>query len=252
MKYFIAVPSKDRVETLQKHTLSWLSKITDIPWYVFVEPQDYEKYLPIVPESRLIQLDKNNGRLAYSKEFIRVWGEKQGFNMVYKIDDDIKGWTDKRVTFKTPEENAKRFMENHAEISELFSKFETVGAVGFPYSNEFYDERYPRFIKSKRLQTCYVIKLKYLSPDPEIKFFEDLVTGMNVLMNGEKVVRYMNSGMSLGVRVGKGTGGLQSFKRTEVEVMEEIERIRKIYPPLKFKKVNKPWKIEPDIRSIML
>ena len=36
------------------------------------------------------------------------------------------------------------------------------------------------------------------------------------------------------------------------EIIQKYELLRKIYPPLVFRKVNKPWEIEPDLRSVKI
>ena len=58
-------------------------------------------------------------------------------------------------------------------------------------------------------------------------------------------------GQDNGVAVGEGTGGLQDFDRSQLAEIE-AEQLRKMYPPLTFRKVDKPWKIEPDVKSIKL
>ena len=55
---------------------------------------------------------------------------------------------------------------------------------------------------------------------------------------------------SANIRANK-IGGMFDFDRSKL-VTQEAELLRKIYPPLIFRKVDKPWKIEPDMKSIKL
>ena len=55
----------------------------------------------------------------------------------------------------------------------------------------------------------------------------------------------------MGVKVVGGTGGHQSFDRKE-QALSEVEELRKIYPPLAFRAVDKSWGIEPDLSSVKI
>ena len=249
MKTLIAVPSKDRVETLKKYTFSWLCLITEIDYKIFVEPQDFEKYKETgIPEEKLFNIGQDNQGLAYSKSQIVNYSKENGYDLVFKVDDDIRCFTDFRKS-TTPEKTAE-LLTNFIKYVEPKFEESNLGGITFPYSFEMFEQI--AWEKTKRMQTCYLIRTDLLVPSVQgISVFEDFAVGLNALTKGFLLLRYGLLGQNMGVKVGGGTGGHQSFDRSE-KAKQEVELLRKIYPPLDFRRVNKPWKIEPDLRSVKL
>lgn len=239
------MPSKNRAETLSKYTYQWL-KLMDFDWKIFVEPQDVEKYkdfqnVEVIPE--------NDKGLGYVKEHIQAFCYKNGYDLVFKIDDDVKCFTNFRKTTK-PEETAE-MMNNFLKEKALpmFEK-ETLGAIAFPYSFEMYEKF--EFEKTKRVQTSYICRVQYIKQkETGISVFEDFAVGLSILVDNRIILKCGTMGQNLGVKVGGGSGGLQDFDRS-ICAMREVELLRKIYPPLGFRKVDKPWKIEPNLRTVKL
>lgn len=264
MKILIAVPSKNRVETLKKYTLSWLRLVNELPdlsdeydWKIFVEPQDFSKYSELFEASGvddlsglLVDIRQNDKGLGYAKNFIMEYALDNGYELVLKLDDDVKGFTKMRVGPKTEEESALNFVWMCNKVVPIFQNHRNLGAVAFPYGNELYDMT-DTFTKTKRLQTSYFIKPELFAVNPDINVFEDFATGLNVLVKNFAMLKYNWAGQVLGVKVGGGTGGHQAYDR-KVQAYKEVELLRAIYPALKFRKVDKPWEIEPDIKSIKL
>lgn len=246
MKILFAVPSKNRAEILKKYTYQWLSLI-HFDWKIFVEPQDMNKYSEF---DNVISLPENNKGLGYSKKFIKEYAIQNGYDLIFKIDDDIKCFTDFRKR-TSPEETAKLlewFIEN--KVFENFYRHPILGAIAFPYS--FHMFKNDTWKPAKKLQTAYICRTEFLTNDKyDFTVFEDFAVALDILVKGKKVMKYGLIGIELGVQVGGGTGGLQDFSRKEL-AEKDAENLRKMYPPLALKKVEKPWGIEPDIRSIKL
>lgn len=131
----------------------------------------------------------------------------------------------------------------------MFITYPSLGAITFPYSFQMFEEY--QYKPTKRIQTCYLTRTEFLAANPKINFFEDFAVGLTILTRGRKIMLCGKIGQDLGVKVGGGTGGLQSFDR-EQESLKDIEYLRQIYPPLKTRKVDKAWKIEPDLSSVDL
>lgn len=246
MKILIAVPSKNRMETLEKFTYQWL-KLLSFDWKIFVEPQDFEKYANVA--TNLISIEKDNQGFSYVKSFIKNYAEKNGYDLVFKVDDDIKCFTDFRKN-TTPEKTAELLTEFINE--KVMKGFENplLGAISFPYSFEMFEKK--EWTKSKRIQTCYICRTEYVQqPILGISVFEDFAVGIKILTDGKIILKYGLLGQNMGVKVGGGTGGHQDFDRNE-QALKEVDLLRKIYPPLKFKKVSKAWSVEPDLRSVKL
>lgn len=246
MKLLIAVPSKNRVEILKQNALKWLPTC-GYDWAVFVEPQDFEAYKDIVPKN-ILTLAENSRGLGYAKAFIKQYAKANGYTHIFKVDDDVRGFTKWRQNL-SDEAHSLWFREFMQEITNSLQLHPVVKAVCFPYRFEMYEKR--KWHLAKRIQTAYIVETESLYVDPAISVFEDFATGLKIVVDGNAIMRYGLAGIKMGVKVGGGTGGHQSFDRYE-QAMKEIEPLRKLYPALSFRKVDKPWKIEPDMTSVLL
>lgn len=244
-KVLIAVPSKARVETFQKYTWQWVKEFPD--FRLFVEPQDYEAYafIPGMDASKIVSLSANNRGLAFAKESIYNYAKENEFDFIFKVDDDIKGWTDFRN--RTDAQGTKTVFERM--LHDCLKKFEEhreVKAIGFPYSFQMYHRQ--SFSLTSRLQTAYITRLNNFGWHEELNVFEDFWTGLKIRINGGVVLRYELAGMDLGVKVGGGKGGHQVFNRKE-QAEREIGVLRRLYPALKVRRVEKKaWEVEPVMR----
>lgn len=246
MKVLIAVPSKNRVDVLMKNTFRWL-KLLDIDYMIFVEPQDINLYINAGIElDHLYNLGENNKGLGFSKKTIEAYAKNFGYDLIFKIDDDISGWTDYRTKLE-PVESAMRFKSIILECQHLFELSKDIVVVSFPYAFQMFEQM--QFSKTKRVQTAYIARSEYFHSDTRISVFEDFAVGLNAIMNGKLVMKYGMSGICMGVKVGGGEGGHQSYNR-EQQAFSEIDVLREIYPPLKFRKVDKVWQYEPDLKSV--
>ncbi len=255
MKILIAVPSKNRAKILKDNAYEWLRHIASMGWDVaiFIEPQDVPQYLAEFqgdnnPGLSFPTLPENDMGLCYAKKRIKKYAEERGYDLIFKVDDDVRGFTHWRKNTKGQEcaMVVAGFLERFLKD---FSQHLSLSAIGFPYSHELF-EAYD-LKPTKRLQTAYIVRTEYYCAPIESSFFEDFAVGINILVSGGKIFRYGRSGIHCGVKVGGGTGGLQDFDRAG-KAAAEIDELRKLYPPLKAKKVDKPWGFEPDLRSVKL
>jgi TET-associated glycosyltransferase-like protein len=247
LKILLAVPSKARADVLAKYTYPWAS-LLPFELKIFVEPQDKDKYYPKFPGNNVVVLLDSNKGLGYAKSCIKKYAETYGYDLIFKLDDDIQCFTDFRKRLK-PEQCAEFLTKLIPQFIESFEKHPSLSAISFPYNFEMYDKF--KFLKTKRIQTAYIVRTEFFSVDPEISVFEDFAVGLNILAQGGKIMKYGMTGIECGVKVGGGEGGHQSFDRAQ-KALEEQVLLRKIYPPLGFRKVDKPWKYEPDIASVKL
>lgn len=248
MKVLIAIPSKKRAEVLKKNALVWLIHIESVDWKVFIEKEDFLDYARILPADKLVILEETNQGLGYAKTIIKNYALNNGYDFIFKVDDDIKGWTDFRKTLE-PKESAEKCEGFVKIITQYMKETPAIGAVSFPYSFQMFSQF--DYKKTKRVQTAYITNVEDFYADPKVSVFEDFAVGLSVMVKGKMVLYYGESGISMGVKVGGGEGGHQSFDRQE-RAMKEIEELRKIYPPLAFRKVNKIWCYEPDLKSVKI
>lgn len=243
-KLLVAIPSKNRVSTLEKYTWTW-AKTLKFDVRVFVEPQDYESYLAIIPEANLVKISDNNRGLGFVKKEMQNYAKENGYDVVFKLDDDTTGMVWKRKKMDT--ESIEKIL---AELNQQFDVQKHIGAIAFPYSFQMFDIE-TTMTRAKKVQSSYLVRTELLCTEYEFSVFEDFSVALNAIAKGFTVAKFNLMGQVQGVPVGGGTGGIQDFDRSEL-ALKEAELLRKIYPPLSFRKVDKPWKIEPDMKSVKL
>lgn len=241
MKILLAVPSKKRADVLAKNTLTWL-KLVGEDYAIFVEPDEIIDYTKVGAD-RLVDIKAKDKGMAYVKNFIAEYAKAGGYDLVFKLDDDIRGFTHWREKLKTPEEVASRVRYIIGEAGRQFNKYDRVKAIAFPYSFQMFNKF--EWAKTSRIQTAYIVRTDSIHPSPEVSVFEDFYTGIKIILTGGMILKYGESGIDMGVGVGKGKGGHQSFDR-DAQALKEIEVIKRLYPPLKVKRVTgKNWSVEP-------
>lgn len=250
MKILLAVPTKGRVDTIGKDTLSWLPKVAEVvgkDWILAVEPQEaklYEKFYPQWKENLLV-LKENNKGLTYSLINIKEYALERGYELVFKIDDDLRGWYGK----ERKSGNTMRAFSHGLTACELalFCDKE-LGGISFPYSNQMFEVT-KDWNERGRFQTCYLVRPERWYLNPKMKDNDDFSAFIWLRFNNFKVFRYNFLGMVV-KPVAKNPGGLQMFNRKET-MIESNALLRQDFPLLKFRKVEgKPWDEEPDMRSV--
>lgn len=244
MEVVSVVPSKNRPGMLSAKTLAWLC-LSSHPYFVFVEPQDYDAYLEVVAPENLVEIDKNDMGLGYVKHFIEEWLKDKPYQLVMKMDDDVRGWQ-VRGNKTTPVISAKVFDKAIRDSVAAFEKYKDLGAVCFPYRWELWTVKQWTALNA-RLQTCYLIRKELFIGHPEVSTFEDFFNYMHIRSQNKMTLRYGLIGID--ADVGKAAGGLQSFDRHKM-ALREAEIIRERYPAIEFKKVEgKRWGIEPVMKG---
>lgn len=247
MKIIVLVPSKARCALFEKMTGSWLIP-SGVDYRVLVEPQDVESYKNI---KKLIVLPENNRGLNYSLAQGKKWASAHGYDVVFKLDDDIAGWADSYDKLD-PRDNSDRFKLIMKDIPRPLEN-PNCGGISFGYKQEFWhDKRW--FAINQRFQTAYVVKTqawqpKFYTPgEPNEDMWEDFGNFLRVIDRGYKIIRYGRYLMN--TRVGTGKGGLEQFykNRTPEQYKATIELFRKQFPWLKFR-VKENGLVEPDMNN---
>lgn len=225
MKCLVCIPSKARPNNIKKYIEPFMQRL-GLDYRIFVEPQDYEQY----KFDNVIVLDANNKGLGYATSFAKNYAEENGYDLVFKIDDDTKSIGQ---------------IENDIEqVLNSFS-FKKLGAVVFPYSFEWYAKTEKLFTRvNKRIQTCYIIRTKLWRPSKYVSTFEDFYEYL-LLRNDNYDTLYCSKHLIDCAPVGGGSGGLQVFDRSDM-ALKEISIFKSIDPTVKvISKPDKAWKYEP-------
>lgn len=248
MKTLCIIPSKGRPEELAKYTLEWIVD-SGVAYVVVVEPKEAKLYEPL--GCPLMVLPKNDRGLGYSLGHAREFAFERGYEAIWKIDDDIKKFRKRyqhvhKDPLKAHEQRVETFLELYRLVGHIMYTKPRVGAIGFPYDGQMFGDR--PYELNKKLQTSYVIRTKLYNPRPDISTQEDYHTSIQVLKAGYKLIRLSHYGIALGIEVGKGAGGLQSFDRKKL-AEAEMKLLKKEYPGLAFKyKSGTNWGYEVDFK----
>lgn len=87
-KYPICIISKGRAKTCTTHKLF---ESFGIDYYYMVEPQDYQKYVDIFGQEKVINIKENDKGIYYVRNFCIEWSKNNGHEKHWQIDDDLRG-----------------------------------------------------------------------------------------------------------------------------------------------------------------
>lgn len=201
-----------------------------LPFKIFVEPQDYEKYAEY--EEHLVVIKKNDKGLGYANTQMKKYAEQNGYDAVFKIDDDVK-------KIGNIEKDIERILQT-------LHKRKKTGAITFHYDFEFYadDKRLFTAINA-RMQTAYIIKTEAWKPTEKIGCFEDFWGFMQLIQNNWQTLLCGKHRITMSKMVGDGDGGMQNFNREKL-AKKAILKFQQHDPSIGIVvKENKPWKLEP-------
>lgn len=245
MKLLVALPSKNRPDVLRSNALSWVDDL-GFDYKIFIEPQDVEKYR--LPKENIVILPENNRGYGFAKVCIKKYAQENGYDYIFKVDDDIKSWTDFRKVLN-PVETALQIKKVVALIEKKFERYESLAGVSFPYSFQMFEHF--SFKKAKGVRTAYIFRTEEFYADERVSNFDDFAMSISAIVHNKFILTCGLTGMVMGVKVGGGKGGQQDFDRLE-QSKKEVGVLREIYPPLQFRRVEKRWGIEPDLKSIKI
>lgn len=258
----ICVPSKGRVDSIQKQTLAWL-QYSKYDWMVFVEPQEYDQYAEIVPSDKLFELPENNKGLGYSKLIMKEVATELGYDYIFKMDDDTCKWAHPGVRGNnTRRKNGEPVFVATMEMicHEVFDpmvdkciqaldQMDEVGGITFKYRNEVRECDLSIDFDSinKRFQSCYIVRTHLLLG--KYQTYDDFMCFFNVRKEGYITLTYHRTGMDY-IPIGSNSGGIQSFNRRQAALAEKEEIEREYGDLVKWKSVDKDWDYEPDVRAM--
>lgn len=226
MRCLVIIPSKARPDNIKKYTIPFMQRL-GLDYRIFIEPQDENNYKQY---QSVVILPSNNQGLGYSTMYAKKYANDNGYDLIFKIDDDVKS-----------------IGEIEKDINKIIQSFKIpkVGAVVFPYDFEFYAKTEKLFSRiNKRIQTCYIIRTSIYEPRQDVSTFEDFYEYL-ILRQKQYDTLYCSKHLIKCSPVGKGNGGLQVFDRSEM-ALKEIQIFKSIDPTIQvIEKPDRPWKYEP-------
>lgn len=226
MKTLIAIPSKQRPDIFQKICRPFVDAL-GLDTILVLEPEDYHKYE--YPNKLLLK--KSNAGLGYALTQVKEYAASGGYDLIFKIDDDVSG--------------IGKISDDIDTIISYFKRYPKLGAVVFPYDFEFYAKSTQLFTHTnKRTQTCYLIRTSAYHPREDVSTFEDFYNFLQIVKNNMFTLFCARHQIKC-KPVGGGSGGCQTFDRKE-QAKKEILIFQSIDPTIDvIVKKNKSWYYEP-------
>lgn len=230
MKTLAIIPSKQRPSLFQKVCRPFVDSL-GIDVLLVLEKEDYNNY----DYPNKLMLDQSNCGLGYALMEGKRYAEQNGYDIIFKIDDDVSQIGD--------------IAKDLQQILEYFNKYPGLGAVVFPYDFEFYAKSKKLFTHiNKRIQTCYIIRTATLCHRKGINTFEDFYQFFN-LVNKNQFTLFCARHSIKCKPVGSGKGGCQAFNRKE-QAIKEIQIFQSIDPTVGITiKEDKSWYYEPKFNG---
>ena len=87
-KYPICIISKGRADICTTHKLFELYNIDS---FYMVEPQDYQNYVDVFGEKKVVNIKENDKGIYYVRNFCIEWSKENGYKKHWQVDDDLRG-----------------------------------------------------------------------------------------------------------------------------------------------------------------
>lgn len=231
MKHKIYIPSKERENKC--YTAELLKKY-EIPYFIVVEPNEYNKYKEVYGEEILQVLDKNHMGVSYVRTWIKKQSEKNEEQYHWQIDDDIKQFQI-RENQKNNNINPIGFFR---ELEKTIEQYENVTIVGL--RDSLYAWTQNDFISHNKQVASVVLLKNYTNIYWDSGVIEDTDYCLQNLLKGYCTIIF---NMYLYKKNPNNQGGRTSY--------EELKRnlVLKYYPFLKLRYDKKLgiWRVAPSM-----
>lgn len=179
-RYPIYIISKGRWKT--RHTSKALESM-GVPYYIAVEPQEYDNYAEVIEPKKVLKLPFSNHGKGSGPARNWCWEHSQenGFKRHWLMDDNIS-------EFWRFNKNKRYRVEKGSGIfraaEDFVDRFENIALAGFQYKFFCVDDYpYPPYILNTRIMSCFLIDndcpVKWRG-----KFNEDVDLSIRVLKEG--------------------------------------------------------------------
>lgn len=248
MKILIAIPSKARAYDLQKGILKWLPECNH-DWKVFVEPQDLVHYVTVLDKSKIVCISKNDKGMGFVINSIARYAIKFKYDLVFKIDDDFSGMVCKDIGNMKTGHSVKILDKFLNDVAPDFQKDQKLGAVRISNSRNHLFEKMGKDRKYThrnvplyhgwivRPEILEKVTENVLTQDDSSTFLYMQEAGYYSLNYGQAAVNYKDN---------TNPGGFQCFDRERL-VLETYEYLKKEFPKIRLKPIDRTYKIEIDI-----
>lgn len=251
MKLLIAIPSRSRSELLEKCVLPWLLPclpgIGDASLAIFVEPQQHYEYSKVVDPTHLVDLPFSDKGNEFACDWIGHYAVENKFDLVLKLDDDVRGFVQRFSARKNLEKSQTIFLDMIEDCRPMFEKEQRLGGIGYPYAHQMWEVKKWLSVNS-RLQTCYMVRASHMrTPYEHLQHWEDFYRFLRILNMNQLTLRYGLAGIEC-EPVGKTPGGCQDFDRAS-QAQKSMAYLNRMWPGIAWKRTDHSWGVEPDFKG---
>tara|TARA_R100001443_G_scaffold102651_1_gene110888 strand:- start:272 stop:1411 length:1140 start_codon:yes stop_codon:yes gene_type:complete len=156
-KYPIYIPTKGRFET--RKTVKALQQM-NVSFYVVIEPQEYNLYKSILPESQIVVLPyskpNDHSQLVNTRNFIKNHSIEKGYSRHWQIDDNVKAFyrTTNNTRHKVKDGVIFRIVEDFVD------RYTNIGMAGLNYMNYAIPDGRPPYILNSRVYSISLVNNK--------------------------------------------------------------------------------------------
>jgi len=232
------IPTKGRPQTKTYQ----LFKEAGIPFLHFIEPQELQIY--DVPNK--VSIQKNDGGIAYVRNFMLTYAKENGHDWVIMCDDDVNGFG--FYNGKTIKKDAgiwKGIIEKAKKLP-----FEL---IGLNYVQHAWHEKTPYSINKKFVEVCVLINVKKIKWQyrAEFNLKEDRDFALQTIKNGNGILRFNHYWFSC-PDVGSNAGGLQNEYKAKKDEESAKKMCYEWNPFVTLKKKGDRIDMKTDIKALSI
>jgi len=227
------IASKGRPTDILRRTLAWIPKVESIDWKVFVEDNEVLSYCNAfrnagLPTANIAVLPQRNMGLCYALYHAKKYAIAKDYDLVLKLDDDVRAILDSRAKAAFTIEAANKFIADSVPVFDAEEKLGAVRLIRATRAFYFVKNSEKKFVakNSQLWGGGYIIRPKIWYQNPYYLTDEDCIAGLGVFREGYYTYTY-NAGVV--VTMYENSGGEQSFNR-KANVMETFERLKEEFP----------------------
>ena len=161
-----------------------------VPYFIVVEPQDYDEYACLIDPKKILVLPFSNHGDGPGRARNWVWDHSisQGHKRHWVMDDNIDGFFRLHKNRRYPVLDGGMFRV----CEEFVDRFKNVPVSGLQYRFFCLDkERYPPFVFNTRIYSCLLIE-NTCRHRWRGRYNEDTDLSLNVLKDGDCVLQFNN------------------------------------------------------------
>jgi hypothetical protein len=199
-RYPLYIVSKGRADSRQtSRTLERMG----VPYYIAVEPQDYEEYSCVIDEEKILKLPFSNHGDGPGRARNWCWDHAMsiGAKRFWVMDDNIEAF------YRLHENRRIRVKDGgiFRAAEDFVDRFSNVPVAGFQY--RFFCEpnaALPPFVLNTRIYSCQLNETARTEYRQRARWNEDTIQSLDVLKNGDCTIQF-NAFL-------QGKGGTQKLK----------------------------------------